>query len=191
MGGVFTATEGGGIGAGGAFAIALWRKALSVKVLVDVLSESIRTTSMLFMIFIGAMVFSNFINLTTMPDDLKSLISTLKIHPALVIVAICTLYVVLGTAMEEISMILLTVPLLFPIVTDPIWFGIIIVLVVQIGMISPPVGMNLFVIRALLPNIRLAMLFRGVIPFCAVLIVMLGVMIAFPELALFLPRRLG
>lgn len=192
FGGIFTATEGGGVGAGAAFLFALWRRALSWRVLVEVLKESFCTTSMLFMIFIGALLFANFINLTSMPDDLKNLVSSLNVHPALVMLMICAVYVLLGTAMEELSMILLTVPILFPVVTalgyDPIWFGIVIVMVVQVGLISPPVGMNIFVIRSLLPHVALGVLFRGVTPFCLALVLALVVLVLFPQLALFIPR---
>jgi TRAP-type C4-dicarboxylate transport system permease large subunit len=108
-----------------------------------------------------------------------------------VVIAICVIYVVLGTAMEELSMILLTVPLFFPLVTtlgyDPIWFGIIIVLVVQIGLISPPVGMNIFVVKSLLPHMSVMTVFRGVTPFAVALVGMLGIMVAFPQLATWLP----
>ena len=190
-GGVFTATEGAGIGAGGAFVFALARQALTWEVLVDVLIESARTTSMLFMILIGALLFANFINYTTMPGDLKGFVTQFQLHPALVVIAICVIYVILGTAMEELSMILLTVPLFFPVVTalgyDPVWFGIIVVLVVQIGLISPPVGMNLFVVKSLLPHVSIMTLFRGVIPFNVALIAMLALMVAVPGLATWLP----
>src|SRR5437899_2919617 len=115
--GVFTATEGAGIGAGGALVFALARRALSWRTFVEVLIESVRTTSMLFMILIGALIFANFVNYTTMPSDLKGFVTQFVVHPILVVVAICAVYVVLGTAMEELSMILLTVPLFFPVVT--------------------------------------------------------------------------
>ena len=113
--GAFTATEGAGIGAGGAFLFALARRALTWKILLDVLVESARTTSMLFMILIGALLFANFVNYTTMPADLKSFVTQFNVHPTLVIAAICLVYILLGTAMEELSMILLTVPLFFPV----------------------------------------------------------------------------
>jgi tripartite ATP-independent transporter DctM subunit len=190
-GGVFTATEGAGIGAGGAFLFALARRALSWKVLVEVLIESVRTTSMLFMILIGALIFANFINYTTMPADLKGFVAQFEVHPILVIVAICVIYVVLGTAMEELSMILLTVPVLFPLVTalgfDPVWFGIIVVIVVQIGLISPPVGMNIFVVKSLLRHLTIGTVFRGVTPFTVALVALLAIVVAFPPLATYLP----
>jgi C4-dicarboxylate transporter DctM subunit len=189
--GVFTATEGAGIGAGGAFLFALARRALNWKVLIEVLIESARTTSMLFMILIGALMFANFINYTSMPADLKGFVTRFEIHPILVIVAICAIYVILGTAMEELSMILLTVPLFFPVVThlgyDPLWFGIIVVIVVQIGLISPPVGMNIFVVKNLIRHLSIGTVFRGVTPFTVGLIALLATVIAFPPLALWLP----
>jgi tripartite ATP-independent transporter DctM subunit len=191
-GGVFTATEGAGIGAGGAFLFALARRALTWRVLVEVLVESARTTSMLFMILIGALIFANFINYTTMPADLKSFVIQFGVHPVLVIVAICAVYVVLGTAMEELSMILLTVPLFFPVVTgigyDAVWFGIVVVVVVQIGLISPPVGMNIFVVKNLIRHLSIGTVFRGVTPFFVAQVCLLAILVAFPALALYLPR---
>jgi tripartite ATP-independent transporter DctM subunit len=189
--GAFTATEGAGIGAGGAFLFALARRALSWRVLFEVLIESARTTSMLFMILIGALLFANFVNYTTMPADLKSFVNLFQATPWLVIVAICAIYVVLGTAMEELSMILLTVPLFFPVVASlgysPIWFGIVIVIVVQLGLISPPVGMNIFVVKNLLGHISIGTVFRGVTPFTIALCVLLALIVAFPEIATWLP----
>jgi len=191
-GGVFTATEGAGIGAFGAFCFALARRVLSLRALLDVLIESSRTTAMLFMILVGALIFANFINYTTMPADLKAFVTNYQIHPLTVIVAICVIYVVLGTAMEELSMILLTVPVFFPLVVslgfDPVWFGILIVVVVQIGLISPPVGMNMFVVKSMLPRIATATIFRGVTPFVVAEVVLLAVLVAFPALSLMLPR---
>ena len=189
--GAFTATEGAGIGAGGAFLFALARRALTWKILFDVLVESARTTSMLFMILIGALLFANFVNYTTMPADLKSFVTQFNVHPTLVIVAICLVYILLGTAMEELSMMLLTVPLFFPVITalgyDPIWFGIMVVIVVQIGMISPPVGMNIFVVKNLLRHVSIAEVFRGVTPFTFALVALLATIVAFPGIVTWLP----
>ena len=146
---------------------------------------------MLFMILVGALIFANFINYTTMPADLKAFVSNYQIHPMTVIIAICIIYVVLGTAMEELSMILLTVPVFFPLVVglgfDPVWFGILIVVVVQIGLISPPVGMNMFVVKSMLPRISTATIFRGVTPFVVAEVVLLAVLVAFPSIILVLP----
>ena len=193
-GGVFTATEGASIGAFGAFVFALARGALTWRGLIDVLVESSRTTAMLFGILIGALIFANFVNFTSMPDDLKNFVAQFQVHPMAVIVAICVIYVLLGTAMEELSMILLTVPVLFPLVVhlgfDPIWFGILVVVVVEIGLISPPVGMNLFVLRTLLPHVSTLTLYRGVMPFVAADVIRLAILIAFPVIATWLPALL-
>jgi TRAP-type C4-dicarboxylate transport system permease large subunit len=127
-----------------------------------------------------------------MPDDLRDFVLRFSSHPIQVIIAMCAIYVLLGTAMEELSMILITIPLFFPIVVhlgfDPIWFGILIVIVVEIGLISPPVGMILFLMHSLHPEIPMMTIFRGVMPFFFATIVMLAVLIAFPEIALILPR---
>jgi TRAP-type C4-dicarboxylate transport system permease large subunit len=193
-GGIFTATEGAGIGAFGALLLTVARRALTWKDLYSVLVESARTTSMLFMILIGALMFAEFVNITSMPADLKAFVSRFDLHPIHVVIAICAIYVILGTAMEELSMILLTVPLFFPIIVhlgfDPVWFGILIVLVVQIGLISPPVGMNLFVLNTLLPEVPVATIFRGVIVFCIAIVVCLAVLIAFPSVSLWLPSHM-
>ncbi len=193
-GGIFTATEGAGIGAFGAFIFALARRALTWKILYEVLIESARTTSMLFMILIGALIFANFINFTSMPNDLKDFVAQYKISPMVVMIAICAIYIILGTAMEELSMILLTVPIFFPLVVsmgfDPVWFGIIIVVVVEIGLISPPVGMNMFVVRSLLPQVSTATIFRGVTPFAIADVMRLGILVAFPAISLYLPSLL-
>lgn len=193
-GGVFTATEGAGMGAGVAFLFALARRALGWKAVAEVLLESVYTTSMIFMILIGAMIFASFVNYTSMPADLKDLVTRYEAHPWMVIAAICVVYVVLGTAMEELSMILLTVPVFFPLVThlgfDPVWFGIIVVVVVEIGLISPPVGMNIFVLRTLLPNVSISTIFRGVTPFLVADIIRLAILVAFPALSLYIPKLL-
>ena len=190
-GGVFTATEGAGMGAFGALCFALTRRVLTWRTLLDALVESARTTAMLFAILTGALMFAEFVNYTSMPGDLKTLVTTLNLSPTMVVAAICVIYVILGTAMEELSMILLTVPVFFPLVVhlgfDPIWFGILIVVVVEIGLISPPVGMNLFVLNSLLPHVPTRTLFRGVLPFMVADVIRLAILIAFPAIALWLP----
>ncbi|HTG98075.1 MAG TPA: TRAP transporter large permease [Burkholderiales bacterium] len=190
-GGVFTAVEGAGVGAFGAMVFALARKSLSWRALYAALVESARTTAMLFMILIGALMFAEFVNITTMPDDLKNFVNRLQLSPIMVVAVIMAIYVVLGTAMEELSMILLTVPVFFPLIVhlgvDPIYFGILIVVVVEIGLISPPVGMNLFVLNTLLPQVPTRVIFRGVLPFMTIDCVRLAILIAFPIISLYLP----
>src|SRR5882724_5872524 len=190
-GGVFTAIEGAAVGAFGAMIFALARRTLTWKTLYASLVESARTTSMLFLILIGALMFAEFVNITTMPGELRDLVKRFELHPILVVAAIMTIYVILGTAMEELSMILLTVPVFFPLIVhlglDPIWFGILIVVVVEIGLISPPVGMNLFVLNTLLPQVPTRTIFRGVLPFMAADCVRLAILVAFPVISTYLP----
>jgi C4-dicarboxylate transporter DctM subunit len=193
-GGLFTATEGAGMGAMGALAFAGWRRALTWKTLYAALLESARTTSMLFLILIGALMFAEFVNITSMPADLKRLVTQLGLSPLMVVAAICAVYVLLGTAMEELSMVLLTMPVFFPLIVhlglDPVWFGIIIVCVVEIGLISPPVGMNMFVLKTLLPQVSTATVFRGVMPFVWADVIRLAILVAFPIISLWLPRMM-
>jgi C4-dicarboxylate transporter DctM subunit len=190
-GGLFTATEGAGMGAFGAMVFALWRRALNRRTLYAALVESARTSAMLFMILIGALMFADFINITSMPADLKGFVTRFELSPIMVVAAICVIYVLLGTAMEELSMVLLTLPVFFPVIMhlgyDPVWFGVLIVVVVEIGLISPPVGMNLFVLKTLLPNVPTTTVFHGVMPFMLADCVRFALLIAFPAIALWLP----
>jgi len=194
-GGWCTATEGAGIGATGALGFALGRGRLAFRDLVEVLVESARTTSMLFAILIAAMVFAAFVNFTSLPGELRDGILGLGLPPLAVVGAMVGIYIVLGTVMEELSMVLLTIPVFFPVVVglgfDPVWFGVLIVFVVQIGLVSPPVGMNLFVLGAVLPGVKMRAVFKGVWPFVVALVAATSLVLAFPGLALWLPRQMG
>ncbi|MBK7059732.1 MAG: TRAP transporter large permease [Rubrivivax sp.] len=191
-GGVFTPTEAAAIGAGGAFVFAIFRRGWSTAFLRDVLVESAVTTGMLFTILIGALVFANFVNLTTMPAELIAFTERFASTPMLVIVAICAIYVLLGCVLESMSMILLTVPMFYPVVQhlgfDLIWFGIIVVVVTEISLITPPVGLNVFVLRSVLPDIPTREVFRGVMPFVMSDLVRLAILIGFPGITLYLTR---
>jgi len=194
-GGVFTATEGAGVGAAGAFLFAFFRRSLTWAILRDILIESARTTAMLFTILIGAMIFTNFINFTSMPVDLRNFITQFSPQPIMVVIMMMGIYLVLGMVMEELSIVLLTIPIFFPVVMalgfDPVWFGILIVTIVEIGMISPPVGLNLFVLNSLLPGVGLNALYRGIWPFVGADLVRLGILIAFPAISLWLPSLMA
>lgn len=194
-GGWFTPTEAAGVGALGGFLFALARGRLGDGALLQVLTDSARTTAMLFAIVIGASIFANLINFTTLPGDLKDFVTGMQVAPIVVVLVICALYVLLGTAMESLSMILLTVPIFFPLVMalgfDPVWFGILIVCVVEIGMITPPVGMNVFVLGSVLPDVPTGAIWRGVTPFVVADVFRVAVLVAFPVLTLWLPRTLG
>jgi tripartite ATP-independent transporter DctM subunit len=188
--GAFTATEGGAIGAAGAFLFALWRRALTWRSLLDCAIETARTTGALFAILIGALLFAQFMNFAGLPEALKEAVTAFGTQPPLVIGLILLLYVVLGTFFEELSMVLLTVPIFYPLVVslgfDPVWFGIVIVMVVELGLISPPVGMNLFVVQSMLKT-PLGVLWRWVTPFVLADVLRLAIVVAIPQIVLFLP----
>jgi tripartite ATP-independent transporter DctM subunit len=194
-GGVFSSTEAAGIGACGAFLFALLRGRLTWQILSNVLVESARTTGMLFMVLIGALLFSSFINFTSMPSDLQDWVQQFDMSPIVVILLICAIYIVLGSVLESMSMVLLTVPIFYPLVQhlgfDLIWFGIIVVVVTEISFITPPVGMNVMVLKSLLPDVKMSTLYRGVIPFVVADVFRLAVLLAFPVISLLLPKYLG
>jgi TRAP-type C4-dicarboxylate transport system permease large subunit len=150
---------------------------------------------MLFVILIGAMIFANYINYTTMPGDLRTFVHQFEIRPLVVIAAICVIYIALGCVLESISMILLTVPVFYPLVQhlgyDLVWFGIIVVVVTEISLITPPVGMNVFVLRTLLPDVPTRTVFRGVMPFIVADFFRLALLIGVPAISLLLPRFMG
>ena len=191
-GGIFTPTEAAGIGASGAFVFAVMRRGWSLRWIYEVLLESAQTTGMIFTILIGALVFANFVNMTSMPAELIAASERFAVYPLLVIVAICVIYLLLGCVLESMSMILLTVPIFYPVVQhfgfDLIWFGIVIVVVTEISLITPPVGLNVFVLRSVLPDIPTATVFRGVMPFIAADVVRLGLLVAFPAISLVLTQ---
>ncbi|KIN64258.1 TRAP-type C4-dicarboxylate transport system, large permease component [Sulfitobacter noctilucicola] len=190
-GGVFSPTEAAGIGAMGAFAFALLRRALTWSILKDILLESVETTAMLFTVLIGALLFANFINYTDFPQALLAFAAQFADRPWLVIMAILAIYVLLGCVFESLSMILLTVPIFFPLVRDlgydPIWFGIVVVVVTEISLITPPVGLNVFVLRGVLPDVSTGTIFKGVTPFWVADIFRLALIVAIPALSLWLP----
>jgi tripartite ATP-independent transporter DctM subunit len=192
--GVFTATEAAGIGAAGAFLFVLLRRLLSWADLLHALTETARTTAIMFVILFGALLFSNFIEAAGLPTALSRWIAGLNVAPVVVIAAIIAIYLVLGCALESVSMVLLTVPIFFPIVTalhfDPIWFGILVVVVTEISMITPPVGLNIFVINAMAPEVPTAAVIRGLVPFiCAELAVTI-LLVFVPQLATLLPSMM-
>lgn len=190
-GGLFTPIEAAGVGAAGAFLFALFRRSLTWNVLFEVLVDAAQTTAMLFFILIGALIFSNLMNETGMPEALGAWVKGLQAHPLLVIFAIMLIYVLLGAVLDSLAMILLTIPLFFPIVTglnlDPVWFGIIVVVVTEISLITPPVGMNIFVLNTVLPEVGTGTIFRGVTPFWMADLVRLTILVLFPSITLFLP----
>lgn len=193
--GIFTPTEAAGIGASGAFLIALFSGKLSFSMMYSSLSNAVRTTAMLFFLVIGALVFSNFINLTGLPMMLRDWVMGQGFSLIGVILVLIVIYMLLGCVLESMSMILLTVPVFYPMVQamgmDLIWFGILVVVVTEISLITPPVGMNVFVLRGVVPDVKLSTIFRGVTPFVVADVVRLGLIIGIPALSLLLPHSLG
>ena len=193
--GVFTPTEAAGIGAGGAFLIALFRGTLTLRSTIDVLIDTGRTTAMLFMVLIGALIFANFINFARLPNMIAEWVQALDTTPIVIIFVILGIYVVLGCILESLSMMLLTVPLFYPMVSalgfDLVWFGIFVVVAIELSLITPPIGLNVFVLKAMLPDVETATIFRGVVPFIFADVVRLAILVFFPGLVLFLPQLMG
>ncbi len=193
-GGVFTPTEAAGIGAAGAFLMALIRRALTIKTTFAVLIETAQTTSSLFLVVIGALIFSNFINRAGLPDQLLNLITGYEVSPLTVIFMILGIYIVLGCVFESLSMLLLTVPIFYPLVQslgfDLVWFGIVVVVVTEISLITPPVGLNVFVLSGVLKDVKTGTIFKGVTPFWFADIIRLTLITLIPAISLFLPQWL-
>ena len=194
-GGVFTPTEAGGMGAGGAFLLGVVRGKLSRAQIREALLSATRTSAAVFTVLIGALLFGYFLTITQVPQRLTELLSSLGLGPYGVLALIMLMYLILGCLMDAMAMIILTVPIIYPIVIglgfDPIWFGIIIVMTVELGLIHPPVGMNVFVIKSVVKDVSFSTIFKGVIPFVITDLIRLLILIVFPIIALWLPGRMG
>lgn len=193
--GWFTPTEAGAIGALGALVLPFIRRRLNWQGFKDAVIDALHTTGVIFTILLGAIVFNSFLAVTTIPMEIAEWVGGLGLSPIYVITIILLAYLLLGTFLDEMSMILLTIPIFFPVVIelgfDPIWFGIVIVLVVEMGMISPPVGITMFVVKGIAPDISMATIFKGVLPFWVTTIIFAALLVAFPQMALFLPNLGG
>lgn len=192
--GVFTPSEAAGIGAGGAFLIAMMRRALSVSAIFHALIDTGRTTAMLFVVLIGALIFSDFITIAGLPSELLAFVKSFDLSPMGVILIIVGIYLVLGMVFESLSMILLTVPIFYPLVQslgfDLVWFGIVVVVVTEISLITPPVGMNVFVLSSVLKDVKAGAIFKGITPFWCADMLRLGLIIFISSIALILPEVL-
>ena len=189
--GVFTPTEAAGIGAAGAFLFALMRGKLGLRGVFDALVESGVVTGMIFVVTFGALVFSNFITIAGMTGAITDWIDGLNAPPLGVVLAMCLVYVILGCVFDSLAMLILTVPIFVAIVkplgVDLVWFGIIVIIVVELGLITPPIGMNVFVVNSVIPDVTVWTIFSGVWPFLIAMIIGLGLVITIPTLATFLP----
>jgi len=191
--GYFTPTEAGAIGAGSILLITLLRRQLTWEGLKNSLRDTTRTSGMIMLLVAGAMVFGRFMAVSRLPFEMARWASGLNLPPVLIMAVVLIIYMILGCFIDALAMILLTVPIFYPVVVDvlgfdPIWFGVIIVMVVAAGVITPPVGMNVFIIKGVARDVPLETIFRGVWPFLLALIACIAVLIAFPQLATFLPN---
>jgi len=193
-GGLFTPTEAGGVGAGGAFVLGVLRGRLSRADIRGSLLQATRTAAAVFTVLIGALLFGYFLTVTEVPQKVTLFLTGLGLGRYGVLALIMVMYLALGCLMDAMAMIILTVPIIFPVVTqlgfDPVWFGVIIVMTVELGLIHPPVGMNVFVIKSVVRDVSFATIFLGVLPFVATDILRLVILIAIPEIALYLPSRM-
>ena len=188
--GVFTPTESAGMGAAGAFLLVILKRQFSVDTTFAVLFDTMKTTAMMFFILFGALTFTNYVNMSGMTQDIQTLITSLTSSPLGFIMIVLCIYLVLGCVLESLSMIMLTVPVFYPIAADLgidlIWFGIFVVMVTEISYITPPVGMNAFVLRSVVPDVRLGTIFKGLIPFVFMDVLRIALLTAAPILVLFL-----
>ena len=193
-GGFFTATEAAGMGAAGAFLLGIARGRLSATDIRRSLLEATRTTAAVFTVLIGAILFGYFLTITQTPQKVTEFLTALGLGRYGILALIMLMYLVLGCLMDALAMIILTVPIIFPVIKqlgfDPIWFGVIIVMTVELGLIHPPVGMNIFVIKSVVEDAKISTIFYGVLPFIITDILRLIILIAFPMIALWLPSKM-
>ena len=193
--GIFTPTEGAAVGAFGALVMALGKRSLSWQDFIKSLLNAGQTSAMIFAILIGASIFGYFITITKIPPLMAGLISGLPVHRLVILSLILFMYVILGCLMEAYSMVIITMPIIFPIIQtlgfDPNWFGVLMVIMIEMGMITPPVGLNVFVMQGVARDVPLYTIFRGAAPFVLAMVVCIIILIMFPSIALFIPGTMG
>ncbi|BBO80013.1 TRAP transporter large permease [Desulfosarcina ovata] len=189
--GIFTPTEAGAIGAMGTLIIAAVRRNITFRGLIQALSETTRISCMVLVIVAGATIFGHFLAITRIPFDVANWVTGFNLPASVVMALIIVVYLLGGCFIDSLALIMLTVPIFYPVIVsmgfDPMWFGVIIVLVTQIGVITPPVGVNVYVVSGVARTVPLETIFKGVIPMLVALILGVGIMIPFPQIALFLP----
>lgn len=194
-GGVFTVNEAASLGAGLAFIFTVARGKLNAGTLWQVMRETAVTSGMMYLIIAGASIFSSFIALSQMPRDLVDVITAMSLPPLAVIFALMVIFLILGSIFDSLAAMIITMPFVLPLVLElgyhPVWWGIVLVMVIEVGMITPPIGMNVFVLFGVARDIPLRTIFRGILPFFAADMIRLTIVILFPTLALWLPDVLG
>ena len=190
--GIFTPTEAGGIGSAAVLLVALLRKQLSFKGFIKSINETLRTSCMVLLLIAGATIFGHFLAISRIPFNVASWVAELNMPGFAVVLIIMLVYLIGGCFIDALALIMLTIPIFYPIIInlgyDPVWFGIIIVLVTQMGVITPPVGINVYVVAGIAKDIRLETIFKGVLPFLIALIIGTIILIAVPQITLWLPR---
>jgi tripartite ATP-independent transporter DctM subunit len=189
--GIFTVNEAAAVGALLTFIHALWRRTLGWAELGDALLQTVRTTSMVFLILIGAHIFSPFLAMSRIPNDLATMLQGYQLTALTVLLILLAVYIVLGMFMEGFAIMVLTVPIVFPIVTQlgihPIWFGIFMVIVLEMGLISPPVGINVFVVKGIAADVPMGRIFAGIMPFWLAMLICTAILTAFPQIVMIVP----
>ncbi|PTX04995.1 MULTISPECIES: TRAP transporter large permease [Pararhodobacter] len=192
--GIFSPTEASAVGAGLIIAIGLISRTLTLRVFWNAAKSSVTTTATVMLILIAAHMIIPFLALTHIPQQLGAFLSGLDVPPLVVLGLILFCYLILGCFLEGFAMLVLTMPIFFPVIQqlglDPIWFGVLVVLTLEMGLISPPVGVNVFIVKSLVPHVTLGTIFRGVVPFWIAMMVTLGLLVAFPQIALYLPNTM-
>jgi len=191
FGGIFTPTEAGAVGAFGTLAVAMIRSNLSWDGLITSVFETTRITCMILVIVAGATIFGHFLAVSRIPFDIANWISGFNLAPAVIIALIILVYLIGGCFIDSLALIMLTIPIFYPVIIrlgfDPLWFGVVIVLVTQIGVITPPVGVNVYVVSGVARDVPLNVIFKGVVPLLIALIIGTLLLIPFPQIALWLP----
>jgi tripartite ATP-independent transporter DctM subunit len=192
--GAFSPSEAAAVGAALAFLYALWRRSLSGGNLAKILLETVNTTALVFLILIGALVFGPFLALSGLPEKIAQSLAGLDVPRVVILIMVLAVYILLGTFLEGFSMLVLTLPIVFPIIKalgyDPIWFGVIMVIVLEMGLIDPPVGINVFIVKGLVPDVPMSEIFAGIAPFWFAMMACIAILIAFPEIATIIPDRM-
>ena len=192
--GIFSPVEASAVGAGLIIAIGLVSRTLSLRVFWEAAKSSVTTTATVMLILIAAHMIIPFLSLTHIPQALGSYLSGLAVPPLVVLGLILLCYLILGCFLEGFAMLVLTMPIFFPVVQqlgfDAVWFGVLVVLTLEMGLISPPVGVNVFIVKSLVPHVTLGTIFRGVVPFWIAMLVTLALLVAFPAISLYLPNAM-
>ena len=193
--GLFTPTEAGAVGAFGAIIIGLVRRQLQWQGIVSAIKETLKTTCMVFLLLLGVTVFGHFLTVTQIPTALADWMGDLPVPPVIVMIGMLAIYLLGGCFMGGLAFMILTVPIFYPIVLalgfDPIWFGVLMVIMVEIGSITPPVGISVYIITGIAKDVPLEAAFKGIFPFLIAFAICVAILIAFPQIALFLPGLMG